>query len=266
MRPRSLLFVPATRPERVAKALASGADAVILDLEDAVAPGDKDAGRAALVKVLDPAHPVFVRINGTGSMWYERDLAACLHPGVAAVMLPKAETADEARVVHDACHLPVIALIETARGLWNALEIAQASGVQRLAFGALDFRLDLGIPDAGYDQLRTHRDRLVLASRIANIAPPVDAPTAAFDDPGAVRAEAALARQQGFGGKLCIHPSQVAIVNEAFSPSTAEIEWARKIVAAAEASGGSVVAVDGKMVDRPVIDHAARILREAQER
>ncbi len=105
MRPRSLLFVPATRPERVAKALASGADAVILDLEDAVAPGDKDAGRAALVKVLDPAHPVFVRINGTGSTWYERDLAACLHPGVAAVMLPKAETADEARAVHDTCRL-----------------------------------------------------------------------------------------------------------------------------------------------------------------
>lgn len=263
MQPRSLLFVPATRPERVAKAFASGADDVIIDLEDAVAPGDKDAARAALATVLDPARPVIVRINGTGSVWYEHDLAACMHAGVAAVMLPKAETAADARAVHDACKLPVIALIETARGLWNALEIAQASGVQRLAFGALDFRLDLGLPDAGYEQLRTHRDRLVLASRIANIAPPIDAPTAAFDDPGAVRADAALARQQGFGGKLCIHPSQVSIVNEAFSPSAAEIEWARKVVAAANTSGCAAVAVDGKMVDRPVIDLAARILAQA---
>jgi citrate lyase subunit beta/citryl-CoA lyase len=247
----------------VAKAFASGADAVILDLEDAVAPGDKEMARAALATVLDPARPVIVRINGTGSAWYEQDLAACQHAGVAAVMLPKAETAAETRKVHDACHVPVIALIETARGLWNALEIAEASGVQRLAFGALDFRLDLGVPDAGYEQLRTHRDRLVLASRLANIAPPIDAPTSAFDDPDAVRADATLARQQGFSGKLCIHPSQVAVVNEAFSPSAAEIEWARKVVAAAAASGGGVIAVEGKMVDRPVIDLAARILAQA---
>lgn len=260
---RSLLFVPATRSERVAKAFAAGADGVILDLEDAIAPTDKDAARAALASVLDPARPVVVRINGTGSEWYQQDLAACLHAGIAAVMLPKAETAEDARALHEACNLPVIALIETARGLWNALEIAQANGVRQLAFGALDFRLDLGLPDAGYDQLRTHRDRLVLASRIAGIAPPLDSPTPTFDDPGAVRADAALARQQGFGGKLCIHPSQVSIVNEAFSPSFAEIEWAQKIVAAAHASGGAAVAVDGKMVDRPVIDLAARILAQA---
>jgi citrate lyase subunit beta/citryl-CoA lyase len=178
-------------------------------------------------------------------------------------MLPKAEAAAEARALHEACNLPVIALIETARGLWNALEIAQAPGVERLAFGALDFRLDLGLPDAGYEQLRAYRDRLVLASRIANIAPPIDAPTPAFDDPGAVRADATLARQQGFAGKLCIHPSQVAIVNEAFSPSLEEIEWARTIMTAAQASGGAAVAVNGKMVDRPVIDFAARILAQA---
>lgn len=261
--PRSLLFVPATRPERVAKAFASGADSVILDLEDAVPPGDKDSARAAMMVALDPARPVIVRVNGAGSPWYDRDVAACLHAGVAAVMLPKAETAAEVRALHEACNLPVIALIETARGLWHTLEIAQSPGVKRLAFGALDFRLDLGLPDAGYDQLRTHRDRLVLASRVANIAPPIDAPTPAFDDPDAVRADATLARQQGFAGKLCIHPMQVPSVNEAFSPSREEIEWARTIVAAAQASGGAAVAVNGKMVDRPVIDLAARILAQA---
>jgi hypothetical protein len=151
--------------------------------------------------------------------------------------------------------------IETARGLWNALDIAQAHGVQRLAFGALDFRLDLGLPDAGYEQLGTYRAQLVLASRVAGIAPPADSPTPALNDEALIRAEAVRARNLGFGAKLCVHPSQVSAVNGAFVPSTQELEWARRVVEAARASGGAAIALDGKMIDRPVLD-----LRNASSR
>ena len=261
---RSILFVPATRPERIAKALASGADAVVVDLEDAIAPSDKVAAREALIAALDPARPVMVRINGVESEWFEQDMAACGHPGIAGIMLPKVETAASVQAVHNRRHLPVTALIETARGVWNALEIAQAPGAQRLAFGALDFRLDLGLPDAGHEQLAVYRSRLVLASRVALLAPPIDAPTPSFTDLAQVRAESEAARRLGFGGKLCVHPDQVAIVNESFLPSVVEVEWARKVVAAARAAGGAAVAVDGRMVDRPVIDLAERILAQSR--
>jgi citrate lyase subunit beta/citryl-CoA lyase len=260
--PRSYLFVPASRAERVPKAFDAGADAVIVDLEDAVAPADKDAARDALVAALDATRPVVVRINGPGSPCFERDVAACRHAGVSAVMLPKAESAADVRALHERCGVPVLALIETAEGVWNALEIARAPGVSRLAFGALDFRLDLGLPDAGYEPLRSYRDRLVLASRVAGLAPPIDSPTPTFDVAEVVRSEALAARQAGFGGKLCIHPSQVPIVNACFRPSPEEVAWARRVTDAARAAAGAAVAVDGRMVDRPVLELAARILEQ----
>ena len=262
-RPTSYLFVPATRPERIAKAFASGAGAVILDLEDAVAAADKDSARETLRSSLQPERRVIVRINGAGSEWFERDLALCRHAGVAAVMLPKAESSVDLRTVHEHCDRPVLALIETARGVWNALEVASTPGVQRLAFGALDFRLDLGLPDAGYAQLAPYRARLVLASRVANLAPPIDSPTPGFDDLEHVRAESIAARQLGFGGKLCIHPRQVGAVNAAFQPTPAEVQWAQKVLAAFEASNGAATAVDGKMIDKPVVERARRIAAEA---
>lgn len=260
---RSYLFVPATRPERVPKARAAGADAIIVDLEDAVAAGDKDSARDALASCLDPAQPVIVRINGVGSDWFERDLAACRRPGIAAIMVPKAEFPDRLRAVHDECGLPVIALIETAQGLWNALDIARADGVQRLAFGALDFRLDLGLPEGSDDALNVYRAQLVLASRVANIAPPIDSPTPQLTDETSIRRDSLRARSLGFGGKLCVHPAQVASVNAAFSPSPEEVAWATRVIEAARSAGGAAVAVDGKMIDRPVLDLAQRLLAQA---
>jgi citrate lyase subunit beta / citryl-CoA lyase len=261
--PRSLLFVPATRPDRLGKAIASGADAVILDLEDAVAPAEKAAARSALTGALDPSCPVIVRINGVGSPWFADDLEACRAPGIRAVMLPKAETAAQVDLVHQRCGLAVIGLIETAKGVWNALEIAGATGTQRLAFGALDFRLDLDLPDTGYEQLAAYRARIVLASRVANRWPPLDSPTPTFSDLAVVRSDALAARALGFGGKLCIHPAQVPVVNESFMPSATEVEWAQRIVAAARSAAGAAIAMDGKMVDRPVLELAERILAQA---
>src|SRR5262245_2088932 len=188
--PRSYLFVPGSRPERVDKARASGADVVIVDLEDAVAPEDKDRARDAIGAVLDASRPIVVRVNPFDSPWFERDLALCSRAGVGAVMAPKAEDPARLSAVHVACGRPVLALVETARGVWNALEVAQTNGVARLAFGAFDLRLDLGLPDAGYAQLAAYRAQLVLASRIAGIAAPVDSPSLALNDMAAVRTEA----------------------------------------------------------------------------
>lgn len=260
---RSYLFAPGNRPERFAKALAAGADAVILDLEDAVPVDEKASARDRIADALDPARPVWVRVNSRETPWFEDDLRACAHPGVAGVMLPKAERADDAaRVASVAGGRPVLALVETALGMWNVLEIARADAVVRLAFGSIDYQVDLNIDGEGEPLLHA-RSQLVLASRVAGIAPPVDGVSVAIDDAAAIEADATRGRRIGFGGKLCIHPKQVAVVNACFSPRPEEIEWARRVVAAYEAAGGAAVAVDGKMVDKPVLLKAQRILSSA---
>lgn len=263
--PRSYLFVPADRPERIAKALASGADAVIVDLEDAVAPPAKDAARAALRSWLEAQAPgtgVVVRINGADSPWFDADLALCAAPAVAAVMLPKAGQRDDLAAVRRALPAkPIVALVETAEGYDRLREIARAPGVVRLAFGSIDFQLDLGI--AGDDEaLLMFRSRFVLESRLAQLPAPIDGVTTAVDDPEHAARDARSARRLGFGAKLCIHPRQVEPVNRSFSPSESELAWAQRVVDAATGSGGAAVAVDGKMVDRPVLMRAEALLRQ----
>lgn len=256
---RSYLFVPGNRPERFAKACAAGADEVIVDLEDAVSPADKDAARAAVTAWLSPEHPVLLRINGADTQWFEQDLALCGQPGIAAVILPKAEHLDQIRMVAAAAPgIAVLPLIETARGFWNAHSVAQAGSVQRLVFGSIDFQLDMGI-DGDDLELLYFRSQLVLLSRIAGIQPPVDGVTTAIDDAAQIRTDAQRARRLGFKGKLCIHPRQVDIVNQCFSPSDESVAWAKKVLAAAEAAKGAAVAMDGKMIDFPVIRKAMEI-------
>ena len=266
---RSFLFVPGDRPERFGKACAAGADAMIVDLEDAVAPAAKELARASLAAWLAPqrpAHlPIFVRINCAGSAWFRDDLALCGHPGVAGIVLPKAEQAADLAALADAGARTVLPLVESALGLWNAADLARAPRVRRLLFGAIDFSLDAGIEE-GHEQLLYARSHLVLVSRVAGIEAPVDGVTTALDDPAVVRADTLRARALGFGGKLCIHPKQVGIVNEAFAPTAAELAWAGRVMAAAEASNGAAVALDGRMVDRPVILTARRMLDEAARR
>ncbi len=272
---RAALFVPATRADRIPKALASGADAVIVDLEDAVAPQDKDSARAALDVALAHQHrasatapsagpALWVRVN-TGAPWSDQDLALCArHAAVQAVVVPKAESAQQMQAAFEACgRKPLVALIETAQGYARRDDVASHPAVKRLAFGSIDFQLDLGISGEG-DALLVFRSGLVLASRLAGLPAPLDGVTVEVANPEVVAADAARARALGFGGKLCIHPQQVGPVNAAFSPSPAEIEWAQRVVAACEASAGAAVAVDGKMVDRPVLLRAQALL--AQQR
>ena len=261
LQPRSYLFVPGNRPERFAKALASGADAVIVDLEDAVPPEQKDAARASVADWLAASHPVVLRINAADTPWFRDDLALCRHAGVAAVMLAKAERA--ADVVEIGALAPIVPLIESAAGFDQLRAIAATPNVQRLAFGAIDFQLDLDMR-AGFDELVFFRSQLVLASRIANIGAPIDSPSTAIDATEEVESEAQGARRLGFGAKLCIHPKQVAVVNRSFSPSAAELAWAQRVIAVADASGGAAVALDGTMIDKPVILRAQAILRRAR--
>ena len=261
--PRSYLFVPADRPERYGKALASGADAVIVDLEDAVAPAAKEGARAALAAWLDGGGSgVAVRVNDAASAWFDADLAVAARAGVAVVVVAKAERAgDLARIRAAAPHATLLPLIETAAGIDRVGEIAGAAGVVRLAFGAIDLQLDLGIEEtAGGDELLAFRSQLVLASRLAGLEPPVDGVSTAIDDPAGVEADTRRARRLGFGAKLCIHPRQLAAVHAAFAPSVDELAWAERVVAAADASGGGAVAVDGRMVDLPVLLRARALL------
>jgi len=266
MLPRSYLFVPADRPERFAKAMASGADAVIIDLEDAVAPSAKAAARQALSAWLDRGSGgVAVRINAVDTPWFAADLAVAAHAGVTAIVLPKAERAqDLAQVLGQAPHAALLPLVETAVGIDRVREIAGAAGVQRLLFGSIDLQLDLGIDGDG-EELLVYRAQLVLASRLAGIAAPVDGVCTALDDEALLRAETRRARRFGFGAKLCIHPRQVAPVNEAFRPTAEELDWARRVVDATAKANGAAIAVDGKMVDRPVLLRAQALLLQAPE-
>lgn len=260
---RSYLYVPGNRPDRFGKARAAGADAVIIDLEDAVPATEKAAARAALAAWLSPERAVLVRVNAADTEWFEADLAACDAAGVIGIVLPKAENVDDA--VISLCHRrssALLPLIETAAGMAQAAAVASTPCVQRLLFGTIDFQLELGIDGDG-DELLAFRSQLVLVSRIAGIQAPVDGPCTAWDDLDRIQTDARRARKLGFGGKLCIHPKQIASVNAAFSPSEAEIAWARKVVEAAQRSGGAAVALDGRMIDRPVILRAERTLREA---
>lgn len=259
---RSLLFVPGSRPERFDKAIAAGASQVIIDLEDAVAPQDKTAARAAVSAWLSPQRPVILRVNGAATPWFADDVALGAHAGVAAVMLPKAEQSHVERVMRAGARA-VLPLVETAAAFPTLGLLAAAHGVERLVFGSLDLQVDLGMRDAGEDDLVAFRSALVLASRAAGIAAPIDGVTVALDDEDRLREDVQRARRLGFAGKLCIHPRQVPLVNALFAPSAQEIAWARRVVAAAAAAGGGAVSVDGRMVDRPVVLRAEAILLDA---
>ena len=263
---RSYLFVPGNRPERFSKACAAGADAVIIDLEDAVPAAEKAAAREKVALWLDAARPVLIRINAAGSQWFEDDVKLCRAPGVTGIVLPKAETADDIRFAAQcAAATKILPLIESARGFCNAQALAQSPAVQRLVFGSIDFQVDLGISGEN-EELLYFRSQLVLVSRLAGLQAPVDGVTTSLDDPGQIRADTLRGRRLGFGAKLCIHPRQVAHVNECFTPSPEEVAWARRVMEAATRAEGAAVAVDGRMVDRPVILKAQGILDEAQGR
>ena len=259
---RSYLFVPGNRCERIAKALASGADAVIVDLEDAVPPAEKDAARASVLASLDAAHPVWLRINGGQTPWFMADRALCGLPGIAGIVLPKAESPELIAELHTATARPVLPIIESGMGLAMLAGIAGASGTQRVMFGSIDLRLDLGIPgdEAIVDPFRM---QLVLASRLAGLPAPVDGVTTSFSNPDQVEADTRRSAALGFTGKMCIHPTQIAPVHRGFGPSATDLAWARLVIEADQSADGRALALGGQMVDRPVVDRARAILARA---
>ena len=264
---RSWLFVPATRPERFAKAAASGADRVVIDLEDAVEASAKAAARAALASAMLPAGvPLYVRINAAGTAWFEDDLALVGRLAVSGILLPKADSSSH--IAEATRRLApgqgIVAIIETAVGLWNVLDVAAGERIERLAFGALDFGVDAGIsPDEASEiELAYARSRIVVASRVAGKAPPIDSVTSAINDAPRLQRDAERARRFGFAGKLCIHPAQVEGIHKAFQPSAEECLWARGLLEALAARPEherGTFAYLGEMVDRPVIERARHI-------
>ncbi|MDB5748951.1 MAG: CoA ester lyase [Massilia sp.] len=248
------------------KACRAGAHAVIVDLEDAVPFADKAQARAALAAWLGaghrPAQPVLIRINGADTAWFADDLALCGAPGVGGVVLSKAEGVDDIARLREAGAAAILPLIESAAGFDHVRAIASAPGVRRLLFGSIDFQLDLGIRGER-EELLLFRSQLVLVSRLAGLQAPVDGVSTSIGDAARLTLDAIHARQMGFGGKLCIHPKQVPEVNRCFRPGEEELAWAKRVLAAAAASGGAAVALDGKMIDRPVILRAQQMLDES---
>jgi citrate lyase subunit beta / citryl-CoA lyase len=275
--PTTYLFVPGSRPDRFQKAWDTPAHRVILDLEDAVAPVDKAASRASVGTFLQSIPlsaqtRVMVRINDVRSPWFAEDLRWLESLPWLGVMLPKAESTADFDALRDAgSEREVIALIETVRGVCQAREVAQAGGVTRLAFGSLDYGFDLGVDGPGL-ALDLAGLELALASRLAELPPPIAGVTQSLEA-HAVEQDVGHAKSLGFGAKLCIHPAQLAPVVQAFSPDAQTRAWAERVVSAwrdaerdaqrnAGPSGAGVGAllVDGKMVDKPVLLRAQRVL------
>ncbi|MFT3660763.1 MAG: CoA ester lyase [Gordonia sp. (in: high G+C Gram-positive bacteria)] len=256
-RASTLLFVPGDRPERFEKAAAAGADLVVLDLEDAVKPENKESARENVARWA-AEHECAVRVNAADTQWHRQDVAALADTG-AAIMVAKAENPRALAAV--GAHHAVIALVETAAGVLAAPAIAAADGVVRIALGTFDLAAQLGVDPTDTEALAATRGGVVLASAAAGLGGPIDGVTAVIDDAERLGADTGYARRLGFAGKLCIHPRQLGPVAAAFRPSEDEIAWARKIVAAVDATG--VAKVDGAMVDKPVVERAQRILSRA---
>lgn len=278
---RSLLFAPGNHARRVEKALSLDADAVILDLEDAVAVSEKSATRAVVAAALGRPRRglLYVRVNAIDTEFCYGDLVAVVQAGLDGVILPKAESAAGiatidwlmAQLERDRS-LPhgtvdLIPIVETARGLRQIDAILSAGHrVRRVAFGAGDFTHDLNMAwTRGETELAHARAMVVTASRAAGIDPPLDTVWADLTDAAGLEASARTALACGFQGKMCIHPDQVTVVNRVFTPSDAEIAAAERVCAAferAEAEGNAAIQVDGKFIDYPIVYRAQRVLQK----
>lgn len=275
---RSLLFVPGDDERKIQRAFAARADTLLFDLEDAVAPARKAGARATVAAALQAVPPGIeraVRINPAGTAFHDDDLAAMVAAGADVVLLPKCDDPDVLDAVAAAVDrlapardVRLLALLESARGvLVTGGAWAGCRWLDALCFGHVDLALDLGLPAAAPDRgvLLHARCQVVLAARAAGVAA-IDSAFVDFRDDAGCRADARLGRELGFGGKLCIHPSQVPIVNAAFTPDASEVARAREIVAAwdaAERRDAGVVAVAGTMVDAPVVALQRAVLARA---
>ena len=267
---KTWLFVPATRIDRVEKAFASGADAVIVDLEDAVAQIEKAQARAALKDYYAAQHeaksyrPIWLRINQAGSTEFIKDLALCQQlPELAGVLLAKAEQAADIEKFYQQTGLPVIAVIESAMGLYRIDEMSKASGLFAFSYGFLDLCNDLQVQvgTASADIIANQiRYQLILTSKVHQLLAPIDSVYADFNDSKGLHKRVQLWSQMGMSGMLCIHPKQVDIVKQALQPTASELEFAQRVIEEYERSGQAVFKVEGNMVDAPVIERSYQLL------
>ena len=289
---RTFLFAPGNHPRRVEKALGLDADGVILDLEDAVATADKAAARKPVAEALKRPRRCrgYVRVNAPSTPFCYRDLVETIHAGVDGVFLPKVESAADLHAIDWLLaaleqeqgiaegSLDLVPMVETAAGVARVDRILQARSlrpyrgpwrVKRLAFGAADYSLDAGlVPSYDEPELAEARARVVLASRAAGVEAPLDSPWFHLRDMDGFRRALERSRRGGFQGRLCVHPDQVPVANEAFTPEADEVARAERIVAAfkqAEAKGAAAVEVDGQMVDYPIVFRAQALLDTARE-
>lgn len=266
---RSFLFVPGDRPDRFDKAVGASADLVILDLEDAVAPERRPEAREHVAAWLAAGGAAAVRISAAGTPDHAADVEA-LSPlvaagtdqdtGLLAVVVAKAEDPAALSALALRLRAPLLALVETARGVARAADITGAEGVARLAFGHLDLAADLGAEPTRKAMLHS-RSVLVLASRAAGLPGPVDGVTTALDDTDLLTEDLGHARELGLTGKLLIHPRQVQATHAAYRPNEDEVAWAERVLTAVAEGGTGAVRVDGDMVDPPVVARAQDILR-----
>lgn len=266
---KTWLFVPATKLTLIAKAFASGADAVIVDLEDTVAQKDKASARAAL-----SAHyhskdyqPIWLRLNKAGTEAFTDDLALCQQlPKLAGVILSKAEQAADIESLYQATGLPVIALIETALGLSQLQAMAKATGLVAFSYGFLDLCHDLGVQvetpaaDIVANQIRY---QLVVTSKAQQLSAPIDSVYPNFNDEKGLFERVKLWSQMGLSGMLCIHPKQVATVRQALKPTAAALDFAKRVLAEYEHSGQAVFQIDAQMIDAPVIERCRLLVAAA---
>ena len=281
---RSLLFCPANEPRKVAKLSASGADAVALDLEDAVATSQKAFARAGVRAALATLHGPLrcVRVNPLHGPHGEDDVKSAVCSDLDAIVMPKVETRQDLRRLDGLIEtaeiaegiavgrIKVIALVETAAGIGAAHEIADAGGrLLKIVLGSADLGNDLGLPTMSADAapaLAYGRSKLVYDARAAGLGPPLDGPFLEIRDQEGLASDCRMSRSLGYGGRVCIHPDQVATVNRAFAPDRDDVEFARKVIEAfaeAEQRGSAAVAVEGRFVDYPVVYKARRIVRLA---
>jgi len=264
---RSLLFVPGNRPERFENAVRSGADAVVLDLEDSVPAAQKALAREAVergwARLNSFGVPLVVRINAPDTADGDEDLRWLTQlPTLDAVMLPKAESAETLADVHERLNaVALLPIIESAAGHAALPSLAAAPGVLRLVLGHVDFMADTGLQcDEMQSELAPLRFAIAMATRLHRLAPAIDGVTLEMDDDALLRDATLRAVRYGFGGKLCIHPRQVPAVHQAFAPTEREIAWARRVIAADAQAAGAAVQLDGRLVDMPVVLQAKRTL------
>lgn len=261
----SFLFVPGSRPDRIAKALSSGADAVIVDLEDAVKVDEKKSARQSVAGFLksNKDSRVLIRVNSSDSHEHEEDLALCRDAdNVFGVMLPKASHRPEIEYVANQTGKPVWPLVESASGVAALPDLITAVGVTRLSIGALDLAADLELvyPTGGCEKVLDFcRAQIVLYSKIGGLAPPIESVVPTINEVQEISRVATQAKQMGFGGMLAIHPNQLPEIHRAFHPSQAEVDWAERVISGSK-KYGSIFQIDGKMVDAPVIKSAKRII------